>query len=185
MHAKSPERLALLAVACSIAVAACGSSAKPSISASNRETAGIKLADCMRAHGVPSFPDPTPGELVGQQIAGAGVNLQSPAFQSAMSACKNLALAAKTASAPSPEAVKVELVHLAQCMRAHGLKTFPDPTTSASSASPTGEGIGFNSPRGSVSLSVPQSMIQSPAFKQAASACGFPVPGGPKSARVR
>jgi hypothetical protein len=184
MHAKSPERLALLAVTSAIAVAACGSSAKPTSSALGGETAGIKLADCVRAHGVPSFPDPTPGELFGQQIASAGVNLHSPAFQTAMSACKNLALAAKTASAPSPEAVKVELVHLAECMRAHGLKTFPDPTTSASSTPPTGESIGYNSPSGSISLSVPQAMIQSPAFTQDATACGFPVPGEPKSARV-
>jgi hypothetical protein len=172
-----------VAVACAIAMAGCGSGAKPSSSASDGDTAGIKLAQCMRAQGVPSFPDPgSTGGAFGQQIVRSGIDPQSPAFQSAMSACQKLAPAGKAAFGPSSETRKVKLVKLAECMRARGLRMFPDPTTSASSAPASGVIIASSGPGGSVSLSVPQTMIQSPSFKQAATACGFPVPGAAKHA---
>jgi hypothetical protein len=172
-----------VAVGCAIAVAACGSSAKPSSSASNGVTAGINLANCMRAYGVSNFPDISPrAGVFGQQIARAGVDVESPAFQSAMSACRQLAPAAKAATSAGFEAEKVELVKLAECMRRHGLRTFPDPTASASTARPSRVEMAYSSPAGSLSLSVPQSTTQSQAFEQAATACGFPVPGGAKRA---
>jgi hypothetical protein len=114
--------------------------------------------------------------------AGARVNQQSPAFQSAMTACGKPAVAAKAAIEPGSKARKVELLKLAECIRAHGLKTFPDPATSTPSTPPSGTGIAFGGP--GAYLSVPRSMTQSPAFKRAAAACGVPVPGGPKPARA-
>jgi hypothetical protein len=63
-------------------------------------------------------------------------------------------------------------VKLAECMRAHGLTTFPDPTTAPPSAPPGPGGIAFGGPGGSFSLSA--SIVQSPAFKQAAATCGVP-----------
>jgi hypothetical protein len=43
-------------------------------------------ARCMRAHGVPSFPDPgSAGSLQAPSLA--GINTQSPAFKSAARAC--------------------------------------------------------------------------------------------------
>jgi hypothetical protein len=68
------------------------------------------------------------------------------------------------------------MLKLAECMRQHGLSTFPDPTTSPPSAPPSGGGFAFGTP--GAFLSVPQTLIQSPAFRQAAAACGFPgTPG--------
>ena len=50
------------------------------------QQAWLNWAGCIRAHGVPSFPDPTfSGSAV--QIAGSG-GPRSPQFQSAMEACK-------------------------------------------------------------------------------------------------
>ena len=53
------------------------------------------------------------------------------------------------------------MLKLSQCMRSHGLSTFPDPR---SSPPPPGAGFGiaFGGP-GSV-IAVPQSMLGSPAF---------------------
>jgi hypothetical protein len=55
---------------------------------------GLKFAACMRSHGVPNFPDPQiqsgPGGGIGVRIGGAGINPQSPAFQSAQKACGKL-----------------------------------------------------------------------------------------------
>jgi hypothetical protein len=46
---------------------------------------GVKVAECLRANGYPSFPDPT---RLGPQSAPPGVNLNSPRFQAAENACE-------------------------------------------------------------------------------------------------
>ncbi len=53
------------------------------------QRAMLKFAGCMRAHGVPSFPDPKPGQplTLGQK---AGVDVNSPAFKSAEQTCQKL-----------------------------------------------------------------------------------------------
>lgn len=60
---------------------------------SGQQTAGsfsLAFARCMRAHGVPDFPDPN-GQA-GQLGPGSGINPDSPQFQSALNgACKPLA----------------------------------------------------------------------------------------------
>ena len=124
----------------------------------------------MRAHGVPNFPDPS-GSGGGIQL-GSGINPRSPGFQSAQSACQKLLPGGGPRGRVGSEARKVQLVKLAECMRTHGLTTFPDPTTSPPSAPPTGGGIAFGGPGGFIA--VPSSMVRSPAFKQAAATCGFP-----------
>ncbi|MGO9792432.1 MAG: hypothetical protein ACLP8S_23870 [Solirubrobacteraceae bacterium] len=65
-------------------------------------------------------------------------------------------------------------MRLAEFMRKHGLSTFPYPTTTPPSPS-ADPGIAFGGP-GSF-IAVPQSLIQSPAFNQAAAACNFPGAG--------
>ena len=57
----------------------------PQVAAAQRREA-LAFARCMRAHGMSSFPDPT---FSGAGPAGppAGIDLQSPAFQSAARAC--------------------------------------------------------------------------------------------------
>lgn len=126
----------------------------------------------MRSHGVPNFPDPPAGGGGVQLSAGSGINPQSPAFQAAQNACQKLLPLGGPARGGGSEARKLRLLRLAQCMRSHGISTFPDPTSSAPSAPPAGGGIAFGG--GGSFLSVPQTLIQSPRFKQAASACGFP-----------
>jgi hypothetical protein len=51
----------------------------------------LKLARCMRSHGVPDFPDPT--DTNGQprlNLKGTGIDRNSPQFQSAQRACQSL-----------------------------------------------------------------------------------------------
>ena len=55
---------------------------------SSPKNAGLKMAECMRAHGVPSFPDPsTSGEITHEMVASAGINLNQPAVLQAGDAC--------------------------------------------------------------------------------------------------
>jgi hypothetical protein len=46
-----------------------------------------KYAQCMRAHGVPDFPDPSGGGLSIRVHPGSDLNPQSPTFQNASKAC--------------------------------------------------------------------------------------------------
>jgi hypothetical protein len=52
-------------------------------------TEGLKLAKCMRSHGVPSYPDPNPTNP-GVVHLGAGVDPSSPQFQRAQKVCDSL-----------------------------------------------------------------------------------------------
>jgi hypothetical protein len=49
----------------------------------------LEFARCMRANGVPDFPDPSPsaGGGLGTTAGGGGINTNSPAFQSAVQIC--------------------------------------------------------------------------------------------------
>lgn len=128
----------------------------------------------MRAHGVSNFPDP--GSAGGGfEVAGPGINTQSPGFRSAQSACQKL-LPGGLPGRLGAGATRIKQgVKLAACMRAHGLRTFPDPTTSPPSTLPTPDAVFLGGPDGVSALTA--STVQSPAFKQAAAACGFPTLG--------
>jgi hypothetical protein len=166
----------LAAVGCALAISACGSSSSSSGAAGGSSL--IKFASCMRSHGVPNFPDPSPGG--GLKIdASTGINPQSPAFQSAQTACSKLMPGGGPLRRPLSEPRKLAMLRLAQCMRRHGVSGFPDPSSTPPSKGPGPHtGIAFGAP-GSF-IAVPQAMLQSPGFRQAATACEFPGagPGG-------
>ena len=52
----------------------------------------LQLAQCMRSHGVPNYPDPNPNPTVNPRIAlaQAGIDVNSPQFQSASQTCERL-----------------------------------------------------------------------------------------------
>jgi hypothetical protein len=52
----------------------------------------LKVARCLRANGYPNFPDPTvSSQGTTQNLSGAGIDPNSPQFQSAESACEKQA----------------------------------------------------------------------------------------------
>jgi hypothetical protein len=113
--------LSALAV-CVIALAACGSSSKPSSSGSPG-TQAVKYADWMRANGVPNFPDPGSN--------GALPNPALPAFRAARRAGAKLqpvGLHLGGPAAPTAAELRAALA-FAECMRKHGFSQFPDPLT--------------------------------------------------------
>jgi hypothetical protein len=70
--------IGLATLTCTVAIAACGSSTKPSGTAASHQTSGLAFAQCMRSHGLPNYPDPSQtggGLAVG---SGAGLDPQSP-----------------------------------------------------------------------------------------------------------
>jgi hypothetical protein len=162
-----PARLLAALVVCAIALAACGSASKPT-SFRSGDTLALKYADCMRANGEPSFPDPGSN--------GALPNPASPAFQAAMKACAKLQPADMHLHGP-PEPSAAELraaLKFARCMRTHGVPQFPDPLTTVSLVATLtlGPGEYFPAPG-------PTEVFHSPAFRHAAKACGLQLPTGP------
>jgi hypothetical protein len=175
MHRPSKERdghphslsIALTAISCSLAIAACGSSHRSSGPGASVDPP-LKEAQCMRSHGVPSFPDPGPG---GPSVIPNWMNPQAPAFLTAQKACAKF-LSGGHGQGPASESQKLELLNLAKCMRTHGLPSFPDPTTSPPPAPPPGTHTGNAIGIGGAYLALPP---QSPALKRAAAACRFRI----------
>ena len=66
------------------------------------------------------------------------------------------------------------MLAMSECMRRHGLSTFPDPVSTPPQPG-NGLGLAFGAP-GSF-IAVPQALMNSPAFNQAAAACGLPGAG--------
>jgi hypothetical protein len=124
----------------------------------------LQFAQCIRSHGVPNFPDPSPGEGQLNAISAAGINTQSPTYQTALQACKKYNPAANVTPAQSA-AENTKGLEFSQCMRSHGVPTFPDPITG-----PTG-GQAINL-RGS---GIDQS---SPTYQAANQACQSIIPSG-------
>jgi hypothetical protein len=89
---------------------------------------GVKFAECMRSNGVSQFPDPgASGKLTIDAVANrSSLDTSTPAFTQAISACKALEPAGFTGSKRSSQQQHAAL-KFAQCIRANGVKDFPDP----------------------------------------------------------
>jgi hypothetical protein len=153
MNPHHRRAIALTALGCALALAACGSSAKSTASTAgtSQYAHGVRYSDCMRAHGVPNFPDPGPN---GFDIS--GIDTQTPAFQSAHQACTPLQPAGSADHSPASESKRLAAINNAKCMRSHGVPSFPDPKFLPSG----GNGVSLNGLD-----------TQSPAFKHAQAAC--------------
>src|SRR3954453_2111514 len=81
----------------------------------------VKFAECMRANGVPHFPDPgSKGET------NFGVDVSRDVGRKAIDACKALKPPGALSSKRTPKEQSASL-RFAQCVREHGVKDFPDP----------------------------------------------------------
>jgi hypothetical protein len=160
---------ALAAVVVAAITAGCGSSNKPSGGGGPAAADGLKFASCMRAHGLPSFPDPA-ARGGGIQIPNS-VNPAAPAFQHALKACRRFTPGGpggRRASGQQKEA----MLQLSQCMRAHGVSGFPDPTSSPP-GNPSGFQLAFGLP--GAFIAIPNTIdLNAPVFKKAAATCHLP-----------
>jgi hypothetical protein len=81
----------------------------------------VKFAECIRAHGVPHFPDPDPkGDFV------FGIDVSPEVWGKAVDACKALEPPGALSGKRSPKQQSAAL-RFARCIREHGVKDFPDP----------------------------------------------------------
>lgn len=170
---------ALLAAGSVVVLAACGSSGPHGYHNPHypygAPNVPISASKCMRANGVPSFPDPQEGPNGGgvgwpgggpalvspDVLIVMGQRLAGPAVGEAAKKCEEY----MAPSGPGPtisESQKEQAIAFARCMRAHGVPGFPDPTFSgANQQLNLGPGLNPNSP----------------AVEQASKACGLPGEG--------
>jgi hypothetical protein len=130
---------AFAAVACVVvacALAACGGSSPAKSSASAGTPAGssqydvaVRYAHCMRANGVPSFPDPhNPGGF--EESAIDALPVRSPAYIAGAKVCAHLLPNGGLPTAGENEQRLLNGVAVAKCMRKHGVN-MPDPSQQA------------------------------------------------------
>jgi hypothetical protein len=187
---RGPRRAATLAVVAAVAVltAACGvvhvhigSSGDPgsaSVSAPNYVQV-LALAQCMRSHGEPNFPDPNASGgytlTTSGSIEGAGnssIDIDSSQAQAAYGDCRHLLPGAPSISRleqleqqgqQREEQDLPQLLKYSQCMRSNGVPNFPD-FGSSDQSPPPGNGAAINP--------------NSQQFRAAATACQRLLPAG-------
>jgi hypothetical protein len=148
--------LSLVLVGTSLLAAACGGSASPGVANVGSETttstvpAGnsggptppavtkelLAFSKCVRAHGVPSFPDPT----ASSGFPNSARNFTgTPQYQAALKACKSLALASGVIHSPAEIAQHLKQLSAEDaCFRKHGVPNMPGPTAQGSQTFPPG-----------------------------------------------
>jgi len=128
----------------------------------------LAFSKCMRANGVPNFPDLGNNgiriEGSGQTLSVNGISVSAPAFMAARQTCEKY----KPHTSGTPTAVQAAQQHeeglkFARCMRSHGVPNFPDPKVVSSHG-------------GNQTVYLPGINPHAPAFQTAAKACS----GGPK-----
>jgi hypothetical protein len=169
---RQAEGVAVAFVAASVLAAACaGCSASPRSSAKPSAMALlIEFSACIRAHGLPNFPDPQseaagggyPSGSLNPYIDGAS-NDYTPQFQEAEKHCASLALASGfvMTQAQNQQIIKQEIAAV-DCMRKRGVPDMPDPTAQGAMDLPPGVHLDIDSQQ----------------FKTAAKLCHGPQPGG-------
>jgi hypothetical protein len=181
-HTVRPASVAAALIIAAV-LAACGSGSPKGASTGSSSAGGsgpgtnqtrihsesLRLSRCMRADGVPNFPDPPAGggfgvksfaqQSRGKTVSIDGVPVSGPAFRSAIAKCQHYMPQRPPPTNSQLTLHRAEAVQYGRCMRAHKIN-IPDPKIE-----PESGGIG-------VRIDIPAGMTQnSPAFKAADQTC--------------
>lgn len=124
-------------------------------------------AQCVRTHGAPNYQDPvltSDGYVYTDDVSLR--SLDGPQLDAATTACQDLIHAANFSirdQGPPPPALIQAGVKSAECMRAHGLPNFKDPTVNTHFS--PGKGFGLDASE------VPPGGKQNPTLRRAIDAC--------------
>jgi len=122
-RARAVTALPIIAAVTLLAAACQGSSAAAGVTAQARYQGAQAFARCMRSHGVPDFPDPD----INGHLLNVHIHESPGTVEPAQAACQHLLPGSEGTAAQQQHKVDVILAY-AQCMRAHGLPDFPDPS---------------------------------------------------------
>jgi hypothetical protein len=135
----------------------------------SHQSQAVAYSACVRAHGVPNFPDPkvsTNGSEVKVAIAVNPSISGNPHFNSAQQACRKLLPGGGPGEGSNHQITPQEqsqYLKAAACIRSHGIPSFPDPTFSGGGVHlPKTAGVNPHSPQ----------------VRRAEEACQSLIPGG-------
>src|SRR5580693_3572352 len=133
--------LALLAAACSSTPSPAGSGGSPAAGGSGTSPSAVAYSHCIRANGVPNFPDPPSGGQV-PKADPQELGVSSSRLQAAQRDCQHLyptnggaigaSLRQCEETGDCPQAMVQRVLNsmrmVARCMRSHGVPNWPDPS---------------------------------------------------------
>jgi hypothetical protein len=172
-----PHRAGLLAIIACIALptaAACGSGSVPTGAGGSATAVGtpaasqqlVAFAQCMRAHGIPNYPDPS---AVSGPIDSSQLGVSDSTYESAKTTCVQLDPPPQRSAGlttAQEQQVLGKLLVFSRCMRSHGMPSFPDPNPASTIWGPSGK-----------LFNLPASFNpNSPQFTSAANACKSLMP---------
>ena len=112
-----------------------GNGGSATASSSSRAKAGLKMAQCMRANGIPSFPDPSSsgGPAGGFSIQGGsngtvtigGATVAQSTLRAAFQKCRKELPQGPPISSAQLAKLRQGALKMAECMRAHGVDELP------------------------------------------------------------
>jgi hypothetical protein len=138
--------VAIAVVSLALLVAACGgsssSSGSPGLGGSTSSPSAVGYSACMRAHGVPSFPDPDSSRHLPKGDA-QRFGVSSAQLEAAQRACQRMlpdtggSFRQETddcfTAGACPRVLVQRILNVqrnySRCMRSHGFPNWPDPTT--------------------------------------------------------
>jgi len=130
------------------------------------EIAGtLALSRCMRANGVPDFPDPDSQGSI--QFNTGAIDPNSPQFDRAQEECARYASGGQAPDAARSAGVLLRALRVARCMRSHGVPDFPEPSRGTLPNQPAGSGP-----------APPGLDANSPVFRRAMKICGARLSAG-------
>ena len=128
---------------------ACGGSPTADVAARAPQNAAVALARCMRSNGVPNWPDPnSSGAFDKSKLTPQQLGASTAKVQAAQVACRHLLPNGGTGpTAAQVQQVKAQALRFSQCVRAHGVPSFPDPDSTGRIPDPATVGIDQGSPK--------------------------------------
>jgi hypothetical protein len=138
--------LLLLVAACSGGPSSAGSSGA-SHAAGSAGSQQLAFAQCMRTHGVATFPDPDASGAF-NKVTLSQLATGNPRFPTAQNSCMHLL--PNAGSVPNQAQVQqtaAQALSFSECVRAHGVTNFPDPDSTGRIPDPASVGIDQGSPQ--------------------------------------
>jgi hypothetical protein len=109
------------------------------------ETGAVAFAGCMRSEGLSRFPDPdSSGAFDKTRITAQQLGVSDSQLQDAQRSCQHLL---PTTSATQQHQDAAQALQFSQCVRNHGVSTFPDPDSTGRIPDPESLGIDQGSPQ--------------------------------------
>ena len=128
-------------------VAQLGSTTTSSSNSVTAQVSGaVAFSRCVRAHGVPAYPDPSTTGLPPKKTP-QELGVSSAELQTAQTACRHLLVNGGRPTQIQVELYRDAMLNYARCIREHGVPNMPDPDSRGHLDIGPGTGVDVDSPR--------------------------------------